>query len=142
MKFNTILAVATAAIVSFTSTGAFAQSDKEKKQAEVRTKAEATLADFYKAQPTLKAQVQSAPGYAVFTTYGLSSAGTGQCAKSTPSKATTSARILPWIIRPTTPTRTTRATIWSKVMSLATSPRSEGQLEISASRPRFGAFAC
>ena len=43
MKFNTILAVATAALVSFTSTGAFAQSDKEKKQAEVRTKADATL---------------------------------------------------------------------------------------------------
>ena len=72
MNFKNILAIATAAIVSFTATGAFAQSDKEKKQAEVRTKAEATLADFYKAQPTLKAQVEMAPGYAVFTTYGLS----------------------------------------------------------------------
>src|SRR5512134_2614499 len=72
MKFNTILAVATAAIVSFTSTGAFAQSEKEKKQAEVRTKAEATLNDFYKAEPKLKAEVGKAPGYAVFTTYGLS----------------------------------------------------------------------
>jgi len=72
MKFNTILAVATAAIVSFTATGAFAQSEKEKKQAEVRTKAEATLADFYKAEPKLKAEVGKAPGYAVFTTYGLS----------------------------------------------------------------------
>jgi len=72
MKFNTILAVATAAIVSFTATGAFAQSEKEKKQAEVRTKAEQTLNDFYKAQPALKAEVGKAPGYAVFTTYGLS----------------------------------------------------------------------
>ena len=72
MKFNTILAVATAAIVSFTATGVFAQSEKEKKQAEVRTKAEATLNDFYKAQPKLKAEVGKAPGYAVFTTYGLS----------------------------------------------------------------------
>jgi lipid-binding SYLF domain-containing protein len=72
MKFNTILAVATAAIVSFTATGAFAQSEKEKKQAEVRTKAEATLNDFYKAEPKLKAEVGKAPGYAVFTTYGLS----------------------------------------------------------------------
>jgi lipid-binding SYLF domain-containing protein len=72
MKFNTILAVATAAFVSLTSTAAFAQSEKEKKQAEVRTKAEATLNDFYKAQPNLKAEVGKAPGYAVFTTYGLS----------------------------------------------------------------------
>jgi lipid-binding SYLF domain-containing protein len=72
MKFNTILAVATAAIVSFTATGAFAQSEKEKKQAEVRTKAEATLNDFYKAEPKLKAAIGKAPGYAVFTTYGLS----------------------------------------------------------------------
>jgi lipid-binding SYLF domain-containing protein len=72
MNFKNILAIATAAIVSLTATGAFAQSDKEKKQAEVRTKAETTLADFYKAQPTLKAQVEKAPGYAVFTTYGLS----------------------------------------------------------------------
>jgi lipid-binding SYLF domain-containing protein len=72
MKFNAILAVAAAAIVSFTATGAFAQSEKEKKQAEVRTKTEQTLNDFYKAQPKLKAEVGKAPGYAVFTTYGLS----------------------------------------------------------------------
>ncbi len=72
MKFNTILAVATAAIVSFTATGAFAQSEKEKKQAEVRAKADVTLADFYKAQPSLKAELGKAPGYAVFTTYGFS----------------------------------------------------------------------
>jgi lipid-binding SYLF domain-containing protein len=72
MNFKNILAIATAAIVSFTATGAFAQSEKEKKQAEVRTKADATLADFYKAQPALKAEVGKAPGYAVFTTYGLS----------------------------------------------------------------------
>ena len=72
MKFSRILAIATAAIVSFSATGAFAQSEKEKKQAEVRTKAEATLADFYKAEPKLKAEVGKAPGYAVFTTFGLS----------------------------------------------------------------------
>jgi lipid-binding SYLF domain-containing protein len=72
MKFNSILAIATAAIVSFSATGAFAQSEKEKKQAEVRTKADATLADFYKAQPSLKADVGKAAGYGVFTTFGLS----------------------------------------------------------------------
>jgi lipid-binding SYLF domain-containing protein len=72
MKLNGLLAVVAAAAVAFTSTGAFAQSEKEKKQAEVRTNAEKTLADFYKAEPKLKAQVEKAPGYAVFTTYGLS----------------------------------------------------------------------
>jgi lipid-binding SYLF domain-containing protein len=71
MRFNKLLTIATV-IVAFTSTGAFAQADKAKKQAEVRAKAEQTLADFYKANPKLKAEVGKAPGYAVFTTYGLS----------------------------------------------------------------------
>jgi lipid-binding SYLF domain-containing protein len=71
MRFNKLLTIATV-IVAFTATSAFAQSEKEKKQAEVRTKAEQTLADFYKAEPKLKAEVGKAPGYAVFTTYGLS----------------------------------------------------------------------
>jgi lipid-binding SYLF domain-containing protein len=71
MRFNKLLTLATV-IVAFTATGAFAQSEKEKKQAEVRTKADQTLADFYKAEPKLKAEVGKAPGYAVFTTYGLS----------------------------------------------------------------------
>jgi lipid-binding SYLF domain-containing protein len=72
MKLNQVIAIAAAAVVSFASTGAFAQSEKAKKQAEVRTNAQKTLADFYKAEPKLKAQVEKAPGYAVFTTYGLS----------------------------------------------------------------------
>jgi lipid-binding SYLF domain-containing protein len=71
MQFNKLLTIATV-IVAFTATGAFAQSEKEKKQAEVRTNAEKTLADFYKAEPKLKAEVGKAAGYAVFTTYGLS----------------------------------------------------------------------
>ena len=71
MRFNKLLTIA-AVIVTFTATGAFAQSEKEKKQAEVRAKAEQTLADFYKAEPKLKAEVGKAPGYAVFTTFGLS----------------------------------------------------------------------
>ena len=37
-----------------------------------REAAQTALADFYKAKPELKAQVQKAPGYGVFTTYGLS----------------------------------------------------------------------
>jgi len=42
------------------------------KQAEVRKAAEGALADFYKSDPKIKGQVEAAPGYAVFTTYGLS----------------------------------------------------------------------
>jgi len=72
MKLNSMLAIATLAIFSFTSTGAFAQSEKEKNQAEVNAKAEQTLNDFFKARPKLKAEVKNAAGYGVFTTYGLS----------------------------------------------------------------------
>jgi lipid-binding SYLF domain-containing protein len=71
MQFGKLLTIAVAA-ASFAVTGAFAQSEKEKKQAEVRTKAQQSLADFYKAEPKVKAEVEKAPGYAVFTTYGLS----------------------------------------------------------------------
>jgi len=42
------------------------------KQEEVLKAAHAALADFYKAQPNLKAKAEKAPGYAVFTTYGIS----------------------------------------------------------------------
>ena len=46
--------------------------EKAAKQAEVRTKAMETLEAFYKADPALKQAVAKAPGYAVFTTYGIS----------------------------------------------------------------------
>ena len=49
-----------------------ADSDKASKQAEVRKTTQTTLDRFYKANPTLKGEVKRAPGYAVFTTYGLS----------------------------------------------------------------------
>jgi lipid-binding SYLF domain-containing protein len=42
------------------------------KQDEVLKAAQTTLADFYKADPKIKGQVEKAPGYAVFTTYGIS----------------------------------------------------------------------
>ena len=42
------------------------------KQDEVLKAGQTTLADFYKAEPKLKGKVEAAPGYAVFTTYGLS----------------------------------------------------------------------
>ena len=47
-------------------------ADKAAQQAEILKVAKATLQDIYKAKPELKAQVEKAPGYAVFTTYGLS----------------------------------------------------------------------
>lgn len=46
--------------------------DKAKKQAEIRTAANQALQRFYKAAPKLQGEVAKAPGYAVFTTYGLS----------------------------------------------------------------------
>ena len=49
-----------------------AQTEKAKKQAEVRKVTAASLQKFYKANPKLKGEVGEAPGYAVFTTYGLS----------------------------------------------------------------------
>ena len=49
-----------------------AEADKAKKQAEVRKAAQTSLDRFYKTRAELKGQVSKAPGYAVFTTYGLS----------------------------------------------------------------------
>lgn len=66
------LLVLGATLVSFVAAGtAFAQ-DKAAKQAEVKAKAMQSLEDFYKAEPKLKDAVAKAPGYAVFTTYGIS----------------------------------------------------------------------
>lgn len=50
---------------------AFAQTEKAKKQAEIRKVASSSLARFYKAEPKLKGEVAKAPGYAVFTSYGF-----------------------------------------------------------------------
>ncbi len=52
--------------------GSAIADDKTKKQAEIRQVANTALERFYKAEPKLKADVAAAPGYAVFTTYGLS----------------------------------------------------------------------
>jgi lipid-binding SYLF domain-containing protein len=71
MKFRSLLTIAAVA-ASFVATGGAMAQDKAKKQAEVREKAQVTLNDFYKAEPKVKAEVEKAAGYAVFTTYGLS----------------------------------------------------------------------
>src|SRR5512135_3306348 len=70
MKLNRWIAALL--VLSFAAGGAFAATDKAKKQAEVRKSTHAALAKFYKAEPQLKKEVAKAPGYAVFTTFGLS----------------------------------------------------------------------
>jgi lipid-binding SYLF domain-containing protein len=70
MKFHQILATG-AVMLSLAAGSAFAQ-DKAAKQAEVMKTTQASLEKFYQAKPELKAAVSKAPGYAVFTTYGIS----------------------------------------------------------------------
>jgi lipid-binding SYLF domain-containing protein len=58
-------------MLSLAAGTALAQTEKAKKQAEVRKVAHSSLERFYKADPKLKAEVAKAPGYAVFTSYGF-----------------------------------------------------------------------
>ncbi|HTT39814.1 MAG TPA: YSC84-related protein [Burkholderiales bacterium] len=71
MKRYDILAVAALALF----VGACATpspSEKFSKQSEVLQASQRSLDKFYKAEPKLQSDVTKAPGYAVFTTYGLS----------------------------------------------------------------------
>ena len=71
MRLRSLFAVF-GVLLAFCASGALAAPDKAAKQAEIRKATHATLEKFYKAQPALKNEVRDAPGYAVFTTYGLS----------------------------------------------------------------------
>ena len=71
MKLHDILSVAAVGLL----VGACAtepKGDKASQQAEVRQATQKSLDKFYKADPKLQSAVASAPGYAVFTTYGIS----------------------------------------------------------------------
>lgn len=69
MKLMKWLATA-ATLTAFGLSSAMA-ADKAK-QDEILKSANSALAEFYKADPKIKGEVEKAPGHAVFTTYGLS----------------------------------------------------------------------
>jgi len=70
MKFSKLFGIGMLSL-SLLSGAAFAQ-DKAAKQAEVQKATAAALQKFYAKKPELKGDVAKAPGYAVFTTYGVS----------------------------------------------------------------------
>ena len=71
MKLFDILSVAALSLL-IGACATTSPSDKASKQAEIRQAAQQSLDKFYKADPKLQSAVANAPGYAVFTTYGLS----------------------------------------------------------------------
>ena len=71
MRIRSLLALA-GTVLALCASNTFAATDVAAKQAEIRKAVAAALDKFYKARPALKADVHAAPGYAVFTTYGLS----------------------------------------------------------------------
>ena len=80
MKIRNLVA-ASAALIALSIPGSTLAADA-KKQAEVQKATQAALARFYEKKPSIKDEVSAAPGYAVFTSYGLSfviggSGGTG-----------------------------------------------------------------
>jgi lipid-binding SYLF domain-containing protein len=70
MKFHRILAAGM--LTLSLATGGAVAATKAERQAEVHKATQGALQKFYKAKPELKAAVAKAPGYAVFTTYGVS----------------------------------------------------------------------
>ena len=63
----TVAAVA----LSLAAGTAFAQSEKVKKQAEIKKVAQSSLERFYKAKPELRARIKKAAGYAAFSNVGV-----------------------------------------------------------------------
>ncbi len=72
MKIHTLLTALGAALVLAISPALAVGKTKAEKQAEVHKAADTALAKFYRLEPKVKEEVAAAPGYAVFTSYGLS----------------------------------------------------------------------
>jgi len=72
MNFQKRSLVLGALSLSLLTTGALAKDDKATQQAEVVKTTGAAMERFYKVKPELKAAVAKAPGYGIFTTYGIS----------------------------------------------------------------------
>ena len=72
MKLRDLFLTAVLGLPLAAGTALAADADKAKKQSEIRKVTKATLERFYKSNPKLRTEVAKAPGYAVFTTYGLS----------------------------------------------------------------------
>jgi lipid-binding SYLF domain-containing protein len=68
--FNTAAVAALALLVA--ACASMTPAEKDQKRAEVQQATQQSLAKFYKADPGLQAEVGNAPGYGIFTTYGLS----------------------------------------------------------------------
>jgi lipid-binding SYLF domain-containing protein len=69
-RYNTTAILALAVLVA--ACASMSQSERTKKQADIRQATQTTLGKFYEADPKLRDEVANAPGYAVFTTYGAS----------------------------------------------------------------------
>jgi lipid-binding SYLF domain-containing protein len=86
------IAAASLALVFAACGGAALAADKSEKQAELQKASMTTLDKFYQAKPDLKGDVENAPGYAVFTSYGLTflvgGAGGGGTAHAKDGKVT------------------------------------------------------
>jgi hypothetical protein len=83
------LLTASVLMLSLAAGTAFAQSEKAKKQVEIRKVAQTSLERFYKADPKLKGEVAKAPGYGVFTSYGFTFLLGGSGGKGLAHDATT-----------------------------------------------------
>jgi lipid-binding SYLF domain-containing protein len=70
MQRRTLVLIGTA-LLSMPVALTFA-ADKAAERTEIKTKTSQALQAFYKAEPKLKGEVANAPGYAIFTTFGLS----------------------------------------------------------------------
>jgi len=72
MKFTKFLALGALSLSLSLLAGTAFAATKAEKQAEVVKATHSALEKFYKSKPELKTAVGKAPGYALFTTYGVS----------------------------------------------------------------------